>query len=180
LQAATLRVALHKTTTICSIYLPPTNFNSADLDQLLSQLPPPILLLGDFNSHSTLWGCTKLDRRGKQIEDMLTKQDLCFLNDTSSTYLHPAIGTTSALDLSICSPNLFLEMTWKVNDNLSGSDHYPIITENGTKDVTHTLPSWKLRKADWTAFVDQITLLHSSDQLGDSTDQFTENIISSQ
>ena len=46
-----IRATLGKTITVCSIYLPPTmvfNFNSTDLENLTAQLPPPILLLGDF------------------------------------------------------------------------------------------------------------------------------------
>ena len=71
LQAVAIRVTCHKTITVCSIYLPPSMvFNSSDFYDLLQQLPPPILITGDFNSHSTLWGCTKLDRRGKMVEDI--------------------------------------------------------------------------------------------------------------
>jgi len=43
----------HRTISVCSIYLSPSaKFTSNDLDDLLSQLPPPVLLLGDFNAHS--------------------------------------------------------------------------------------------------------------------------------
>ena len=73
LQAVAIRVTLKKTITVCSLYLPPS-FNITDLDELLDQLPPPVLILGDFNSHSTLWGCSGLDRRGKLIEDFLAKK----------------------------------------------------------------------------------------------------------
>ena len=38
------------------------------------------------------WGCTKVDRRGKMVEDIVTKHNLCILNDSSSTYVHPATG----------------------------------------------------------------------------------------
>jgi len=71
-------------------------------------------VLCDFNSHSTLWGCTKLDRRGKMVEDIITKHHLCILNDSSSTYIHPATGSSSAIDLSICSPDIFLDMQWMI------------------------------------------------------------------
>ena len=56
---------------------------------LLQQLPPPILITGDFNSQSTLWGYTKLDRRGKVGEDILIKHNLCILNDTCPTIFTP-------------------------------------------------------------------------------------------
>jgi len=109
LQAVAIRVTCRKTITVCFIYLPPSMaFNTNDFYDLLHQLPPPILITGDFNSHSTLWGCTKLARRGKMVEDILTKHNLCILNDSSSTYIHPATGSSSALGLTICSPDIFL------------------------------------------------------------------------
>jgi len=96
LQAVTIRVTCRKTITVCSICLSPSLvFNTNDFYDLLQQLPPPILITGNFNSHSTLWGCTKLDRRGKMVEDILTKHNLCILNDTS-TYTHPATGSSLA------------------------------------------------------------------------------------
>jgi len=108
LQAIAARITLHQTITVCSIYFPPSlKFNSSDLDDLISHLPPPILLLGDFNAHSTVWGSSKTNIRGKQIEDLFQKQNLCLLNDGSSTYMHAATASTSAIDLSICSPTIF-------------------------------------------------------------------------
>ena len=124
LQAVAIRVTCHKTITVCSIYLPfvsdiaifvltrdvklqLTNsiylppsmaFNTNDFNDLLHQLPPLMLITGDFSSHSTLWGCTKLDRR---------PNNLCILNNSSSTYIHPATGSSSAIDLIICSPDIF-------------------------------------------------------------------------
>jgi len=78
LQAVAIRVTCRKTIILCSIYLPPHMvFDTIDFYDLLQQLPPPILITGDFNSHSTLWGCTKLDRRGKVVEDILIKHNLC-------------------------------------------------------------------------------------------------------
>jgi len=56
LQAIALRATCHKTITICSIYLyPSTACNVTELDNLIGQLPPPVLHLGDFNAHSQQW-----------------------------------------------------------------------------------------------------------------------------
>ena len=82
-------------------------FNLTDLEDLIKQLLPPFVIAGDFNSHNTLWGCNKLDRRGKLVEDILTKRNLCILNQKSSTYIHPATGSQSVIDLGICSPDIF-------------------------------------------------------------------------
>ena len=55
LQAVATQVTLHKTITICSIYIPPhEQINETELKNLIKQLTQPFILLGDFNSHSTL------------------------------------------------------------------------------------------------------------------------------
>jgi len=78
------------------------------------------------------------------------------LNSCSSqTYVHPATGSTSAIDLSICSPNLFLDLEWRVHNDLCGSDHYPLIICFQGNNNSEALPSWKLAKADWASFVDE-------------------------
>ena len=89
LQAVAVRATLHKTVTICSVYLPPNvAIQYEDLNNLIKQLPEPFVLLGDLNGHNPLWGCSDINNRGKCIEDCLIKNDLCLFNDKSSTYLH--------------------------------------------------------------------------------------------
>ena len=47
MQAVAVRVSCYKTITIRSIYLPPSqNLKLSDLEDLLTQLPPPVLLMG--------------------------------------------------------------------------------------------------------------------------------------
>ena len=104
LQAITVRATCHKTISVCSIYLSPSSkFNINDFDNLITQLPPPILLLGDYNAHSSLWGCSKTNVRGKLVDDILLKHNLSLLNDGSYTYLHPAAGSLSATDFNIAT-----------------------------------------------------------------------------
>ena len=53
LQAVAVRATCFKTVTICSVYLPPSlKWRKADIEDLVNQLPPPVLILGDFNAHS--------------------------------------------------------------------------------------------------------------------------------
>ena len=66
------------------------------------------------------------------LDDLFSVMDLCILNDGSSTYIHPAPGSASALDLSICSPSLVLDYEWKIHEKLCGSDHFPVILTSNT------------------------------------------------
>ena len=73
-------------------------------------------------------------------------------NNKSNTYLHPATGTYFAIDLSICDPSLFLDYNWKVHDDTCGTDHFPILLENTTDELSERTPSWILGKANWDRF----------------------------
>jgi len=102
LQATAIRVTLFKVITVCSVYLPPSQrWEIKDLEELYSQLPPPAILMGDFNAHSQTWGCRDINRHGKLIEDFILKHNLSILNTGTSTYFYPGSGSLSAIDLSL-------------------------------------------------------------------------------
>ena len=110
LQAKAVAISTSKTITICSLYLPLSeNLNIDLLTRLIAQLPTPFVICGDFNGHSVTWGCDKNNSRGDRIDDFITDSNVCLLNDGSYTYLHPATGTVTATDLSLCSPDILME-----------------------------------------------------------------------
>ena len=155
LQATAVRLTLHKTFTICSLYISPSSHvTNSELNNLYEQLPHPCLLLGDFNGHHSLWGSTHTNSRGRTIEEFIDCHNLCIFNDGSNTYLHPGYGTYSAIDLSLSDPTLFLDFEWSVLNDTHGSDHFPVVLKyNGKPTDSHT-PRWKLNKADWILFTE--------------------------
>ena len=48
----------------------------------MNQLPTPIIMMGDFNAHNTVWGGDKTSARGKIIDDY----NLLCLNNKEETY----------------------------------------------------------------------------------------------
>ena len=155
LQAVAVNVTLSKSITICSLYLPPhCKFSKHDLENLINQLPRPYLLLGDFNSHSKLWGCLDTNDKGEIIENFIAENDLCLFNDKQPTYLHSPTRNYFALDLSICSPNIYLDFDWSVLDDLHGSDHFPIKIEEITSTNEDHHSRWNLNKANWENFME--------------------------
>ena len=150
LQAVAARVTLNKVITFCSIYLPLSDhIAKTDPINLVKQLPSLFVLLGDFNGHYPVWGNESYNNRGQMSEDLFSEMDLCILNDESTTYIHPATGSTSALDLSICGLFLVLDYECNIHEDLCGSDHFPVIlTCNGVKE--EAAPNrWNFKKADW-------------------------------
>ena len=78
LQAIAVNVTLSKKVTICSIYLPPSDTLSKNsLVNLIDQLPHLFMLVGDFNGHSKVWGCSDTNDRGEIIKDVIAENDLC-------------------------------------------------------------------------------------------------------
>ena len=71
----------------------------------------PSYYLGTY-AHSTLWGCSKTDLRGKMIEDLLLKHNLSILNDGS--YCHQAASYGDRI-LRRLSPRLLAE-PWRLRE----------------------------------------------------------------
>ena len=110
LQAVAVKVSLHRTITVCNVYIPPRfNVAQTDLENLVNQLPAPYLFIGDFNAHSDLWGCSSSNSLGYKVEHLLESSDICLLNDKSPSYFHPASGSFNSIDLSLCSASVFLD-----------------------------------------------------------------------
>ena len=153
LQATAVRVSLHKTVTLCSIYIPPQhNLELRELNNLINQLPSPYIIMGDFNGHNPLWGSDKLTDKGKKLEDFANQNNLCILNDGSNTYLHPGNGSYTSIDISLTEPTLACDLSWTVHDDLCGSDHFPILIEDIIPSSNNKQQNWKLNKADWNMF----------------------------
>ena len=149
LQAVACKVTLHKTMTVCSLYIPPNErIKSEDLDSLINQLPSPMIIAGDFNAHNTMWGDRKNDPRGRLIEKFMTDHNLCLYNTGSFTYLHPGNGSLTAIDLTLCSPSLLLDYSWEVHNDQCGSDHFPIVINSNNKPPGERWPQWQFHKAD--------------------------------
>lgn len=71
LQAVAVRVTVKHPITVYSVYLPPNkNIVQADLKKLCDQLPPPFIIMGDFNGHNPLWGSPDTNYRGKKNREV--------------------------------------------------------------------------------------------------------------
>jgi hypothetical protein len=128
LQALAVRIHINQLITICNLYLPPNSSISQNaLNDLISQLPPPFIIVGDLNGHSPLWGSVDENNRGRQIDKLISDHDLCLFNTDEVTYLHFPTNSYHALDLAICSPTLFPLWTFTVDSYLHNSDHFPIV-----------------------------------------------------
>ena len=125
-----------KSLDVFSFYIPP-NANSIEkcFDEIVANSKNSLIMLGDANSHSKLWGCDHDDRRGDQMLERIEYYDLTILNDGSITRISSPTVRPSAIDLTICSNNLALDAKWKTLADSMGSDHLPILIDMGTECV---------------------------------------------
>ena len=154
IEAVAARITIESVTiTICSIYISPHYIlHLNELNELIHQLPKPYILMGNFNAHSVLWGGSSTDAKGRIIEQLLAETSLCLWNTKEPTYIHPGTGSQTSIDLTICSPTLFQDFTWKTAQDTMGSDHLPIFLSLNIPPVVNSIPKWKLHKADWKYF----------------------------
>ena len=156
--------------TVTNIYHPPgTPINTASLQRIFALKDN--IIVGDFNSHSTLWGSTRTDANGRVIEELLEEHDLTVLNTGEGTFVKPNSEGYSPLDLTIVPIDLSLRARWEVMLDTLGSDHLPVITtiDQAPALQAHEPPKWDLKRADWALFSRELEAL--SPVQGDVTTQ---------
>ena len=90
---------------------------------------------------------------------------------------YPGTCSQSAIDLSICDPSLYLDVSWKVHSDLRGSDDFPIVIRSDRVVPSVTSSTWKLSKADSDTFSDKAAsdlkadcIINAADPVGNFTD----------
>ena len=117
------------------------------------QLPTPFVILGDFNAHSPLWGSPDTNQRGQIIEDIITGNSLCIVNNGENTYFHEPSKTFHAIDLIFCSPILFPYFNFSVSNDLHSSDHFPLfLSFHDFNDNKHKNSRYIYDRDDWSTY----------------------------
>jgi ribonuclease HI len=117
------------------------------MENKLSVLPEPIILMGDLNSHHEAWGDSRDDYRGKAFIEVFDNLDMTILNDGSPTFIRPP-EYTLCLDVTACTSSFALMCDWSVDNTTRGSDHYPtyvtIRSTDGSKNRRFSVTNWNL------------------------------------
>lgn len=154
LQAVAVSIESPIKATICNVYLPNSEHLCLnDLQDLSSQLPRPLILLGDFNSNSPWWGSSSKDTRGQIVTSFVAECDLILIHTREPTYFSVASGTFSSIDLTLASSSLATRLYWKQMDDLHFSDHFPVIISTPIPSKERVVRKrWKTDEADWVSF----------------------------
>lgn len=54
---------------VVNFYNPCQALDADKLDQIMEQVRPPVVWIGDFNAHNPLWGSKNKDRNGIVVEE---------------------------------------------------------------------------------------------------------------
>lgn len=133
-----------------------------DLSNSLKTLTGPVLIGGDFNSKSRLWGSSRTERRGTLLESFSASFDLRLLNQYGvPTCVRPQ--GVSVVDLTWVTPSfLGLTQNWIVRDDLESlSDHLYIdfrITFKSDNNSRINRKRWNIHKMDKELFVNTLFL----------------------
>ncbi|KAE9538681.1 hypothetical protein AGLY_005780 [Aphis glycines] len=169
LEVIATKIQLHQEITICNIYLPDSMvFSYQQIINIIKQLPSPYIMVGDFNSRNTNWGCNHTDPRGKIIEKIIDDENITLLNNGTFTRHNSSKGTFSAIDLSLASPSISPYLSWEVKTDYFNSDHWPILINIHHRNSPHTpynTNKWNLRNPNWTLFSDIVDKTMSENQM---------------
>ncbi|CAL1682470.1 unnamed protein product [Lasius platythorax] len=144
---------------LISVYISPT-LDLNEFDKTLGEISEAIncanrlIVGGDFNAKSVLWGSRYTDGRGRLLARWAAERDLCVANvGDKPTCVRPQ--GTSVVDITWVSPDLFPFIgDWRVEEGVESlSDHLYISFSLGT---TRTCPSarrlpdrrWNRKKFD--------------------------------
>ena len=153
LEATAITANLNGTISVCSLYSS-RNHNIPDqlLNNLLQELPKPVIILGDINSYNPLWGSNNTDARGRIFENFLTSNNLLILNDSRPTRV--ACNTETAIDVTITTPGIAANCHWDVLPSPRDSDHCPIMVTllSNRPQTPFSAPVHNTRRANWETF----------------------------
>lgn len=128
----------------CSCYAPP-RWPIDRFDRMLDRLTDaltgknPVVVAGDLNAWSTLWGSRETNRRGQDLLEALARLNVDLAN-VGSTSTFRRNGVSSIIDVTFCSPCLMANMDWRVDEGYTNSDHQAILyrIDCGTRGVART------------------------------------------
>ncbi|GBO36987.1 hypothetical protein AVEN_196172-1 [Araneus ventricosus] len=112
--------------TIVNLYYPRGKFDTQWLDSVISHLSPPSLILGDLNVHHPALGSLFFFSDASKVLDWISANNMCLLN--MSQFARFQTGhAPSLLDLSICSEDIYNNISFEISHDTYDSDHCPIL-----------------------------------------------------
>lgn len=138
---------------ILNVYCPPQsqNISFADLFSRALRVAgrDPLLIVGDFNAPSRIWGYHREEKRGRRLAELASTLGLTLHTDpVHPTRLGNSVTRDTCPDLTF-TRNI-QHADWLNTEETLGSDHCIINTTIRTRPLSK--PSTQARLPDWTKF----------------------------
>jgi len=127
--------------------------------------------MGDFSAHHPLWGSSKLNLRGQVVENILLHNNTSILNSKQSTYIHPATGSLSNIDLTLYSNRFFVDFS-QTHMAASISQFFSRLISLYHLHIYNTAKSIRL-----TGLNSQQSCEHSVDNYISTIEQFSDTLV---
>ena len=156
----TLKVETTKLT-ICSIYKPPPSPFQWPKIETRTQDAKPLLAIGDFNSHNTIWGYQEHNEDGESVEEWAASNDLAIVHNQKDkpSFYSARWKRGYNPDLVFVSTRHFTNFNKCIGKPIPKSQHRPVIIE--VKPAvqpleTNGIPRFNFRKARWPDFTAEL------------------------
>ena len=146
---------------LASIYMdaqdksfPPKSLN--ELTKYAKLIDAPLIVGSDTNSHHTIWGDKKQDKRGEVLLEQFSNCGLSWANKGTNPTFVNSRGHHSVIDLTITNNKaLDLVKNWYVSDQVSNSDNKYIMFNIDTEKKQNNI-TYNPNKTDWEKFAEYI------------------------
>ena len=143
--AARVQITRAKLVTFASVYIPGSqDWNAAAVRGLLADLPRPVLIMGDMNTHNELWGGEITDGRGRDMERIVRELGLNVINDGQPTH-----QSGTVVDITVAAPELATDITCTTFSTLKSSDHFPVFVTEIIPEVVVGRGQYNYKKGRW-------------------------------
>ena len=146
---------------IIACYKPPhVSLSQTDWDNITNvfHTNQPGLLLGDFNAHNQAWNCSHNNTNGTRFYSSILKNDLFLHNPNTLTDVDSRNGNKSNIDLVLSSALLAHKISINVENDLCGSDHFPISISFNLIKYSYQKKTFKIqtKKTNWHIFTENL------------------------
>lgn len=140
---------------VMSVYKPPTI--PFAWPQISNSDSKPMITIGDFNSHNTIWGYTMNDTDGEAVENWAASNNFTLLHNPKDkcTFMSARWRKGYNPDLAFVSSRHFGSFERTVNDPIPKSQHRPVTlsTRPAVRAMeSNGIPRFNFRKANWESF----------------------------
>ena len=140
----------------------------------------PDIVIGDFNSHSTTWGCANTDNEGEAVEQWADSCDFTLIHDAKLSFNSVRRKEGNNPYLIFASDSIAYMCKKTVMDPIPHTQHRPICDSVQPVVVLQLTPfrrRFNLRKANWNGYSTELeNRIEYVEPIPSNYNRFVENV----